>query len=108
MSRRPGAARPTRPPGADIAVRGQWQAGKMPVRLNPSVAALPRYLPGRAVAGAIKLASNETPYPPLPHVVERITAAASTINRYPDNFATTLTNELAAKFEVAPAQVAVG
>ena len=34
--------------------------------------------------GAIKLASNETPYPPLPHVVERIAEAAAGANRYPD------------------------
>ena len=33
---------------------------------------LPAYVPGRTVPGAIKLASNETPYPPLPHVLERI------------------------------------
>ena len=54
-------------------------------RLRPVLASLPAYVPGRTVPGAIKLASNETPYPPLDHVVARITAAATQANRYPDN-----------------------
>ena len=37
----------------------------------------PTYVPGRTVPGAIKLASNEVPYGPLPGVVEAITAAAA-------------------------------
>jgi histidinol-phosphate aminotransferase len=60
------------------------------------------------VPGAIKLASNETPYPPLPHVVERITAAAAEINRYPDSYSTELTSVLAAKYGVDVDQVRVG
>jgi histidinol-phosphate aminotransferase len=69
---------------------------------------LPAYVPGRTVAGAIKLASNETPYAPLPHVVARIAEAAEQINRYPDNFATELTGALAAKYGVDVEQVRVG
>jgi histidinol-phosphate aminotransferase len=69
---------------------------------------MPAYVPGRTVPGAIKLASNETPYPPLPHVVGRITAAAAEINRYPDSFATELTSVLAAKYGVGVEQVRVG
>jgi histidinol-phosphate aminotransferase len=69
---------------------------------------MPAYVPGRTVPGAIKLASNETPYPPLPHVVNRITAAAAEINRYPDSFATELTSVLAAKYGVHVEQVRVG
>lgn len=78
------------------------------MRLRPTLATLPAYIPGRSVPGAIKLASNETPYPPLPHVLERITAAAGAINRYPDNFATELTAVLAAKYGVDVEQVRVG
>ena len=48
----------------------------MSVHLRPVLSSLPAYVPGRTVPGAIKLASNETPYPPLPHVIERIAAAA--------------------------------
>src|SRR5437867_1818919 len=42
----------------------------MTVKLRAAMATLPGYVPGRAVPGAIKLASNETPLPPLPHVVD--------------------------------------
>jgi histidinol-phosphate aminotransferase len=72
------------------------------------LAHLPAYVPGRTVVGAIKLASNETPYPPLPHVVQRITEAAGSVNRYPDSFSVELTEALAAKARVDPAHVAVG
>jgi histidinol-phosphate aminotransferase len=80
----------------------------MPVRLRPTLSSLPAYVPGRAVLGAIKLASNEIPYPPLPHVLERIAAIASHANRYPDNFSTQLTSELATRFGVGDSQVVVG
>jgi histidinol-phosphate aminotransferase len=72
------------------------------------LATLPAYVPGRTVPGAIKLASNETPYPPLPHVVERIAAAAGQANRYPDNGSAELTAAIAAKHGLPPENVAVG
>jgi histidinol-phosphate aminotransferase len=78
------------------------------VRLRPVLSSLPAYVPGRSVPGAIKLASNETPHPPLPHVVERVAAAAASANRYPDASAVELTRALAARYGVQPAQVAVG
>jgi histidinol-phosphate aminotransferase len=78
------------------------------MRLRPTLATLPSYAPGRSVPGAIKLASNETPLPPLPHVIERITAAAGEVNRYPDSFSTELTSVLAAKYGVDVEQVRVG
>ena len=43
---------------------------------RPDLDLLPTYVPGRSVPGAIKLASNEVPYGPLPGVVEAITQAA--------------------------------
>jgi histidinol-phosphate aminotransferase len=76
--------------------------------LRPMLATLPAYVPGRSVPGAIKLASNETPYPPLPSVVARIAEAAADVNRYPDSFATELTAALAAKYGVDAEQVRVG
>jgi histidinol-phosphate aminotransferase len=78
------------------------------VRLSSTLHELPRYVPGRSVPGAIKLASNETPYPPLPSVLARIAASAAGINRYPDTASTELCNRLAAKLGVEPDQVAVG
>ena len=80
----------------------------MSVRLRPTLATLPAYVPGRTVPGAIKLASNETSYPPLPSVLDRIAAAARQVNRYPDNGSGALTQALAARYGVDAAQVAVG
>jgi histidinol-phosphate aminotransferase len=76
--------------------------------LRPVLASLPAYVPGRSVPGAIKLASNEVPYPPLPSVLERIASAAAGINRYPDNGSVELTAALAARCGVAVEQVRVG
>ncbi|CAN5502407.1 histidinol-phosphate transaminase [soil metagenome] len=80
----------------------------MSVRLRPTLAALPAYLPGRTVPGAIKLASNEISFGPLPHVLARIAAVAAEANRYPDSFSTELATALAARFGVQQAQVVVG
>ncbi|HJQ41441.1 MAG TPA: histidinol-phosphate transaminase [Jatrophihabitantaceae bacterium] len=77
-------------------------------RLRPVLESLPSYVPGRNVPGAVKLASNETPLAPLPHVLERIADAAGTVNRYPDNGSVALTEALAEKYGVDPDQVAVG
>jgi histidinol-phosphate aminotransferase len=72
------------------------------------MASLPGYVPGRTVPGAIKLASNETPLPPLPYVLERIAQAALNLNRYPDNSSSELAGALAARFNVDAARVVVG
>ncbi|MEO6885083.1 MAG: histidinol-phosphate transaminase [Jatrophihabitantaceae bacterium] len=80
----------------------------MTINLRPVLSTLPAYVPGRTVPGAIKLASNETPYPPLAHVLDRIAAAAAGANRYPDSSSTELTAALAAKYGVDLARVAVG
>src|SRR5438132_225664 len=80
----------------------------MTVRLRPVLASLPAYVPGRSAPGAIKLASNENPYGPLPHVLDRILEAASASNRYPDTNATELMYALAEKYGVAPERVALG
>ncbi|MHA3704494.1 histidinol-phosphate transaminase [Jatrophihabitans sp. YIM 134969] len=80
----------------------------MTVRLRESLAALPAYVPGRTVPGAVKLASNESPSGPLPHVLERIAQVTADVNRYPDNSSTELTAALARRHGVDPARVAVG
>jgi histidinol-phosphate aminotransferase len=78
------------------------------VKLRPMLGELPAYVPGRTVPGAIKLASNETPYPMLPHVVERVAAFLPDANRYPDSHSAELTATLASRFGVDATQVAVG
>jgi len=61
-----------------------------------------------AAGGIAQLASNESPIPPHPKVVEAIAAAAGVMNRYPDPDATTLRRRIAERYEVEPGRVAVG
>jgi histidinol-phosphate aminotransferase len=73
---------------------------------------VPAYKPGRvpvaAKGEAHKLSSNESPYGPLPSVVEVIAEAGRGVNRYPDNGAEALTAALAERFAVPAGHVAVG
>lgn len=81
------------------------------VPLRPAVAELPIYVPGARVpvgAAAFKLSSNENPYPPLPSVVAAIVDGASDVNRYPDMFATELTEAVAEAVGIDPAGVVAG
>jgi len=57
---------------------------------------------------AYKLSSNENPYPPLPGVMESVTAAAASFNRYPDLACTALVNEISERFGVPTAHLATG
>src|SRR6195952_3166537 len=75
------------------------------------MAALPAYTPGRTVAGAIKIASNETVDGPLPSVRAAIERATDNINRYPDNGYLDLRDRLAKHLDdgaFAPEHIAVG
>lgn len=80
----------------------------MTVRLRPDLDDLPVYVPGKTFPGAIKLASNEVTFGPLPSVAAAIAEAASTVNRYPDNGQVELTGALAKKLGVSPEEVQVG
>jgi histidinol-phosphate aminotransferase len=80
----------------------------MAVRLREALATLPGYVAGRTVPHAIKLASNETPYPALPHVVARLGETLRMANRYPDPAASTLTAALAERYDLPTTQVVVG
>lgn len=55
-----------------------------------------------------QLASNESPFPPHPKVVEAIANAAGAMHRYPDPDATLLRRRLAERYDAEPGQVAVG
>lgn len=56
----------------------------------------------------VKLASNEFPQPPFDEVKQAVVAALDDLNRYPDGHSTDLRAALAAHYERAPEQVAVG
>ena len=82
-------------------------------RFRPVLDTVPAYKPGKApvaVTGqsAHKLSSNESPYGPLPSVLEVLTTAGTEIHRYPDNGAEALTGALAGRLAVPAAHVAVG
>src|SRR5262249_56914092 len=71
------------------------------------------YIPGKAIKQAqresgldmIKLASNENPFGPSPLAVEAIRSAAAEVNLYPDNDASELRLELAARHQLPPEQI---
>ncbi|AVL99327.1 histidinol-phosphate transaminase [Gordonia iterans] len=80
----------------------------MTFRIRSDLDSLPVYVPGKTFPGALKLASNEVTHGPLPAVAEAIAQAAAGVNRYPDNAAVALTEELAKTLGVTPAEVQVG
>lgn len=72
---------------------------------------IPTYKPGRRPAPgrrSFKLSSNESPYPPLPSVLDAITRAAPHIHRYPDLLSSDLVTALARRFDVPDDHVVVG
>ena len=79
--------------------------------------ALPAYVPGRnladltrelGIAEAIKLASNEVPYGPLPGVVEAVMEAALASHRYPDMGVVALRDAFAERLGVAADRIVTG
>ena len=81
-------------------------------RFRPVLDTFPAYKPGKAPVAAVgeahKLSSNESPYGPLPSVIEVIAEAGGSVNRYPDNRAEALIGALAERFAVPAGHVAVG
>jgi histidinol-phosphate aminotransferase len=80
-------------------------------RPRATVATIPAYVPGKPPVAreglqTYKLSSNENPYPPLPGVLEAVSRAAEQMNRYPDMGCVALYDALAARFDVAPEQIA--
>jgi histidinol-phosphate aminotransferase len=64
---------------------------------------------GYASEGPVaKLASNESPYPPIPEVVEAVTRALSGLNRYPDPTNAALRTRLSDRYDVPANRIAIG
>jgi histidinol-phosphate aminotransferase len=88
----------------------------MTVTFADKLARIPHYEPGTSLddakqqaetADAVKLASNESPFPPHPAVIEAIARAAADVNRYPDSEARVLRREIANRHDSDPARIAV-
>lgn len=56
----------------------------------------------------VRLASNESPYPPLPAVREAIEHALGTLNRYPDPSNSLLRQRLSDRYGVPGSRIAIG
>ena len=56
----------------------------------------------------VRLASNESPYPPLPAVREAIEHALGTLNRYPDPTNSILRARLSDRYGVPASRIAIG
>jgi histidinol-phosphate aminotransferase len=73
---------------------------------------MPAYKAGKSVVGpdgrSFKLSSNETPYEPLPSVVEAIARAATQVHRYPDPGVTAVAEALAERYGVPVEHIALG
>ena len=59
-------------------------------------------------APLVRLASNESPFPPLPAVREAIERALSSLNRYPDPASSLLRRRLSERYEVPASRIAIG
>jgi histidinol-phosphate aminotransferase len=88
----------------------------MTVTFADKLARIPHYEPGTSLdeakarsetADAVKLASNESPFPPHPAVVKAIARAAANVNRYPDPEARALRRGIADRSDTDPARIAV-
>lgn len=86
-------------------------------KVRPAVANMAGYKPGKAadqlevehdIDDAIKLASNENPWPPIAEVVEAVAEAAAGINRYPDNGAAAVRDAVGDFLNVDSSHITIG
>jgi histidinol-phosphate aminotransferase len=89
----------------------------MGIRSSHRLDAIPRYEPGLTTAEvlarfgldrAVKLASNESPFPPLPEVARVISEGVAGLNRYPDGPGRALRRAVAERHGVGPDEAVLG
>jgi histidinol-phosphate aminotransferase len=83
----------------------------MPIEFAERIRRIPVYpaADGYALPGDVALmASNESPYPPIPAVMEAITASLANLNRYPDPTNARLRSALSDRHGVPVHRIAVG
>jgi histidinol-phosphate aminotransferase len=83
----------------------------MPLEFSERIARIPTYPAAGGYAQhtpKVRLASNESPWPPLPAVIEAIQRALPTLNRYPDPTNSLLRERLSERYGVPAARIAIG
>jgi histidinol-phosphate aminotransferase len=83
----------------------------MAIEFSERIRRIPVYPAAGGYADAappVRLASNESPYPPLPAVREAIERALGELNRYPDPSSSLLRQRLSERYEVPALQIAIG
>jgi len=83
----------------------------VPLEFSERVARLPTYPVAGGYAESaplVRLASNESPYPPLPEVRAAIERALGTLNRYPDPANSLLRRRLSDRYGVPQSRIAIG
>jgi histidinol-phosphate aminotransferase len=101
-------------PGAGVGA-AHAPAARHNVRVAIEFSQRIRRIPVYPVAGGyaeqappVSLASNESPFPPLPEVRAAIDAALGTLNRYPDPSNSLLRRRLSERYEVPASRIAIG
>jgi histidinol-phosphate aminotransferase len=85
--------------------------GRMALEFSERVRRIPTYPAAGAYAlpeDVALLASNESPDPPLPAVIEAVTAVLGGLNRYPDPTNSKLRRALSDRYGVPSARIAIG
>jgi histidinol-phosphate aminotransferase len=85
--------------------------GLMPPEFSARIARIPVYPAAESYGDGkpfVRLASNESPYPPLPAVTDAIARAMDGLNRYPDPASSALRARLADRYGVPRSQIAIG
>jgi histidinol-phosphate aminotransferase len=83
----------------------------MAIEFSERIARIPSYPAAGGYAHRapmVRLASNESPWPPLPAVIEAIQAALPTLNRYPDPTNALLRERLSERYDVPSERIAIG
>src|SRR5690242_15655510 len=91
----------------------------LPYKLNPTLAELPVYTPGRPIEEVarelgmptntfIKVASNENPLGPSPKALAAMERVLKNLNLYPDGNAFYFKQKLAEKLGLEPSHIVLG
>src|SRR6202167_6346191 len=85
--------------------------GGMALEFSERIARIPVYPAAGGYAQRapkVRLASNESPWPPLPAVIDAIQGAPPTLNRYPDPTNSLLRERLSERYGVPVERIAIG